>query len=318
MHSDELDITEQLVRRLVDRQFPDYVELPIVPLGASGSTNRQYRLGEHLLVRMPRQPGGGKSIAKELRWTKEIGSQLSLSYPDIVTVGEPDDSYSERWSIVRWQTGHHPDVIEPRRTVSAERQTLQQQLAEDLARLILDIRGATVSDEAKRDPLLANHYRGGTLADHDRWFQKNLEACQQIEGLDLDFALAAQTWSQAVEAEQQASPDDRLQWFHGDIVAENLLLDQGRLTGLLDFGGLSLGDPTVDLHGLWEVLDAEARQRCRELLAVSDLEWRRGQAWALAIAMMTFPYYWHTMPGRIADRMVMAKNLLADAAQNTW
>ena len=88
--------------------------------------------------------------------------------------------------------------------------------------------------------------------------------------------------------------------------------EQGRLTGLLDFGGLGLGDPTVDLHGCWEVLDAEGREIVRTRLAVDDDEWLRGRAWALAIAIMTFPYYWLTMRGRVHDRLVMARAVLAD------
>ena len=90
------------------------------------------------------------------------------------------------------------------------------------------------------------------------------------------------------------------------------MVQDGRLTTFLDFGGLGLGDPTVNLHGAWEVLDAEARTVFIDAVAAGEAEWLRGRAWALAIAVMTFPYYWNTMPGRIADRLVMARAGLAE------
>lgn len=104
-------------------------------------------------------------------------------------------------------------------------------------------------------------------------------------------------------------------WLHGDLVAENLLLHEGRLAAVLDFGGLSVGDPTVDLVVGWDVLDPAARVVFRSALGVDDVTWERGRAWALAIAVMTFPYYWRTMPDRCAARLAMARAVLTDAAQ---
>ena len=101
---------------------------------------------------------------------------------------------------------------------------------------------------------------------------------------------------------------------HGDLLAENLLVsDDGRLAGVLDFGGLAIGDPSVDLVAAWEVLDAEGRQVLREVINVSDAEWRKGMGWALFIALITFPYYWNTMPKRCADRLAMAQAVLSEA-----
>ena len=90
------------------------------------------------------------------------------------------------------------------------------------------------------------------------------------------------------------------------------MVDDGRLRAVLDFGCLSVGDPTIDLHGAWELLDPVGRRRFRARLGVDDAEWLRGRAWALSIAVMTFPYYWHTMPQRCASRLVMARAVLAD------
>ena len=101
-------------------------------------------------------------------------------------------------------------------------------------------------------------------------------------------------------------------WYHGDLAAENLLVAEGRLTALLDFGGLSVGDPAVDLVVAWEVLDPPAREVFRDLVGVDEATWLRGRAWALSLALM-IGYDWTTMPGRRASRVAIMRNVLADA-----
>ncbi len=104
-----------------------------------------------------------------------------------------------------------------------------------------------------------------------------------------------------------------VRWLHADLVAENLLVHDDRLAGVLDFGGLGVGDPTVDLAVAWDVLDAAARGVFRDLVEVDDATWLRGRGWALALGLMTFPYYWSTMPARCSQRLAMTKAVLADA-----
>jgi aminoglycoside phosphotransferase (APT) family kinase protein len=101
-------------------------------------------------------------------------------------------------------------------------------------------------------------------------------------------------------------------WLHGDLVAENLLVRDGRLAAVLDFGGLSVGNPAVDLVVAWELLDPLARRTFRRAVRVDDDEWRLGRAWALAMAAMTFPYYRHSMPTRCEQRLFMARQVIAD------
>lgn len=105
---------------------------------------------------------------------------------------------------------------------------------------------------------------------------------------------------------------------HADLVAENLLVYDDRLVAVLDFGGLAVGDPTVDLIAAWEVLGPAAREVFRACLDVDDMTWIRGRGWALAIAVMTFPYYWDSMPARCTARLAMAHQVLADAAGPAW
>lgn len=310
LHEDEIQIDITLVRKLVDSQFPQYTGLPLSRLGASGSTNVQFRLGDDLLARFPRQPGGGKGIEAEHRWTRAICDQVPFTVPEFLEVGQPAFGYGEAWAIVRWQDGEHPTAHHPGDPLTTGRATL----AADFAEVLTAFSQLDIPPWALADPQLRK-YRGRPLAEYDIHMRRNIAQCRSIDTLELDLDAALSVWEVSLELPGafEAGVD---RWYHGDLVCENLLLsDDGRLTGVLDFGGLGVGDPTVDLHGAWEFLDPPSRESLRRRLDLDDAQWLRGRAWALAIALMTFPYYWNSMPGRVESRLAMARSVLVDASQ---
>ena len=154
-------------------------------------------------------------------------------------------------------------------------------------------------------------YRGLPLSELDGDFREAAAACRSLEvGVDVDEAL--RVWDQAVDASLAAEPI--IGWYHGDLLLENLLLDDhGRLAAVLDFGGLAIGHATVDLAVAWEALDADSRGLFRTALDVDDATWTTSRGWALLIAMITFPYYGTTMPARCADRVAMVHAAIAGA-----
>jgi len=308
LHADEIPIDLPLVRALVDRALPACAALPLRPLGYSGSSNALFRLGEELLVRLPRQPGGSTTIDKEARWLPVIGPLLPVAVPSIVALGEPDLGYPERWSVVRWLRGDVPSAVTPETPVDPTRHWL----AHDLAGVITALCRIDVPADALRDPAL-RWYRGEPLATQDAQTRRGIEACRTIPGLALDLDAALSVWDQAITlpgVDRAATT----RWYHGDLLAENLLVRDGRLAAVLDFGGLSVGNPTVDLIAAWGVLDAPAREAFRRSLDLDDASWLRGRAWALSLAVLTFPYYWRTMPTRCASSLAMARAVLNDAA----
>ncbi len=303
LHDDEVKIDLPLVRALVDRAAPDLAGRWLRPLPASGSSNALFRLGEDLLVRLPRQPGGSETIAKEARWLPFLAPALPVTIPEVVRVGEPDLGYPERWSVVRWIDGSAPSL--PTAVGSAT-----TELARDLAEVVAALGELAVPRDALADPALRS-YRGEPLAALDASTRRYLADCRRLPSLDLDLDACLQVWEGAMTATGAGARDGgQVRWLHGDLLAENLLVRDGRLTAVLDFGGLAVGDPTVDLIVAWELLDPSGRDVFRSLLDVDEVTWLRGRAWALAIAVMTFPYYWKTMPERCTARLAMARAVL--------
>ena len=167
-----------------------------------------------------------------------------------------------------------------------------------------------MSAGALADPHLQS-YRGEPLATMDAATRENIERCRALDDFGFDLDAAEQIWGDAMKLPGAADrPSPR--WYHGDLAAENLLVRDGTLAAVLDFGSVSVGDPTVDLVVAWEVLDPPARERFRELADVDDATWLRGRAWALSISLMIW-YYWTTMPVRRARCMAVGRNILADA-----
>jgi aminoglycoside phosphotransferase (APT) family kinase protein len=301
LHDDEFKIDLKLVRALVDRAFPDFSRRPLQPFARSGSSNVLFRLGDDLQVRLPRQPGGSTAVDKERRWLPYVASALPVATPEVVAVGEPDLGYPERWSIVSWIEGEMPDVPPGPDVATTE-------LADDLAGVIRGLRDLAVPPEALADPTLRGD-RARPLSAIDTSTRQHIAACRTLPDLDLDLDACLRLWDEAV-----ALPDDGTvstpRWLHGDLLAENLLLNHGHLHAVLDFGGLAVGDPTVDLIVGWELLDRAGRDTFRAALDVNEVTWLHGRAWALAIALMTFPYYWHTMPDRCTARITMVHAVL--------
>jgi len=305
LHDDELAIDEALVRSLLTASCPAYSGLPLHRLDASGSSNALFRLGDHLLVRLPRQPGGTSAIESEQRWLPYVAASLPVPVPEVLAVGEPGFGYPERWSVVRWLEGEVPSG-------PARGEAPRSGLARDLAAVVIGLRELPVPDGAVTDPRL-RWYRGRPLAGMDGSTRTAIAECRAIDGLDLDLDACTDVWEATMRL-PGVGDDVAPRWHHADLVAENLLVRDDRLAGVLDFGGLAVGDPTVDLVVAWELLDPAARGTFRRLVGVDDATWLRGRGWALALGVLTFPYYWSTMPARCAQRLALTRAVLADAA----
>jgi aminoglycoside phosphotransferase (APT) family kinase protein len=261
MHADELPIGDELVRRLVDEQFPEWAGLPLERVEPSGTDNAIFRLGDDLAVRLARRDGPLSAEDKEHEWLPRLAPALSVQVPLPVARGRPGDGYPWHWSIVRWLDGETPLGA----TIAAD----------ELAQLLRELQALDPTGGPQ-----PGVRRGEPLSIRDEHVQQALE--------HLAVPGAAELWGQAVAAPEWTG--GRV-WLHADLDARNVLVRDGRLTGVIDWGCSGIGDPAVDVMAGWKLLDAAGRDRFRSLLDVDDDTWLRAQGWAVSQALIALDYY---------------------------
>jgi aminoglycoside phosphotransferase (APT) family kinase protein len=255
-------ITAEQVRRLVADQFPRWADLPVQPVANGGWDNWTFHLGSQKLVRLPSAAEYAEAVDKEHRWLPALAPELPLPIPTPLAKGEPGAGYPYPWSIYQWLHG------EP---ASADRIADPGRFALDLAEFLAALRSVDTTDGPR--PGQHNWYRGGTLRTYDGEAQRAFTA---LDG-HVDTSLAREIWKSALDARW----DGVKRWFHGDVAQGNLLLNDGKLAAVIDFGTCGVGDPACDLAIAWTLLTADGRQAFRERLSVDDATWARGRGWAL-------------------------------------
>lgn len=292
MHEGQLPIDDDLVRHLVATQHPRWAGRAIREVASVGTVNAVFRLGDDLCVRLPLVTSGGASLERELAWLPWLAARLSVPVPEPVATGAPDERYPLPWAIYRWLPG----------TTLASAPPAGPALADDLAALVAAVRAL--------DP-------AGAPRAENRWALRHLDPSIRY-GIDrlgddgIDVARTTAAWDEALAASAYAGPPT---WVHGDLLAANLLVADGRLAGVLDWGGSGTGDPAADLYPAW-VLDRAGRQRFRSALGVDDASWARGRGWALRTPIQGLPYYRDSNPGFAAMSRAVLDQVLwgADGA----
>jgi aminoglycoside phosphotransferase (APT) family kinase protein len=267
LDDDEPDTTPRVVRRLLHRQVPEFAGLPLERLSNTGSDNALYRLGSRYIVRLPRRSDVARRLSVELSWLPRLAG-LPVAIPEVVHVDEPTEAYLYRWAIVRWLDGvdgwdarHHEHWFGP-------------DLGRDLAAVIRHLRRINVAHAPSREP----GERGGTLRaldDRVRWW---LERADSL----IDVRAVTRLWEECLDGAADAVEPALV---HGDLIPGNLLLANGRLTAVIDWGGLGAGDPAQDLDPAWSVLDAAGATAFREALDVDEQSWLRGRGFTIEHAV---------------------------------
>jgi aminoglycoside phosphotransferase (APT) family kinase protein len=260
-------ITAALAADLVAEQFPQWADLPVVPVALNGWDNTTFRLGGTMSVRLPSHDRYVPQVEKEQRWLPALAPLLPLPIPEPVALGRPSDIFPRPWSIYRWIEGH---------PALAGEVTDYGTFANDLARFL----SALYSVEASEGPAPGDHsfFRGGSLDPYDA------QSRESIAGLadELDADLATRAW----EAALASSWDRPAVWVHGDVAPSNLLVMKGRLTAVIDFGCAAVGDPACDLVMAWTFFSDESSASFRRGLALDEATWARARGWALWKALI--------------------------------
>jgi aminoglycoside phosphotransferase (APT) family kinase protein len=272
MHADEIATDTALVGRLVGDQFPQWADLPLAPVASSGTDNAIYRLGTDMCVRVPHRPSAAKLIEKECTWLPRL-APLPLAIPTILGLGEPVEDYPWPWSIISWIDGENATM---------DRIANPVQAANDLADFLIALQSIDQTGGPPSGP--QNHNRGVPLAQLD---QRTRAAIANLPNL-IDAGAASALWQSALDAPAWSKPPV---WVHGDLQSGNLLAKRGRLSAVIDFGLLGVGDPACDLTVAWMFLPGDVRPEFRSKLAVDDATWSRGKGWALYAAVIAWDYY---------------------------
>lgn len=289
LHRDEIPIDEALVRRLLGEQFGAWARLPLAQVTPPGTVNAMFRLGQDLCVRLPRLPRYEVGLRQELTWLPKIAPLVTLAVPTPVAVGRPSAHFPLTWAVYRWIDGTESD----RKQLGDQEQT-----AVRLAQFILQMRrldtgGAPRSTRDRPLPSRDSESRQAIAALPAGMDRQAISAAWEV-------ALAAPGWSGVPV------------WTHGDLLPPNLVLRDGRLAGVIDFGQMGAGDPAVDLIPAWTVLGKLGRQRFRAALDVDAGLWARSRGFALHQALLIIPYYLKTNPSFAAMARRTIDEILAD------
>jgi aminoglycoside phosphotransferase (APT) family kinase protein len=294
MHADEVDIDAALVGRLLAAQFPHWANLPIEAVRSAGTDNAIFRLGDDMAVRLPRIYWATEQVDKEQEWLPRLAPHLPLAIPVPLGKGMPAEGYPWHWSVYRWLAGENATI---------ERIADLRQTATDLALFIAALQ--RIDSTGGPRPGTGNSGRGVPLAMRDADTRAAIASCAGL----LDTGAVTAAWDAALQAPVW---DGLPVWIHGDLQSGNLLVERNRLSAVIDFGCLGVGDPACDLQVAWTLFSGKSREVFRRALAVNDASWARGRGWALSVALIALPYYLDTNPVIVAASWRAIDAVLAD------
>jgi aminoglycoside phosphotransferase (APT) family kinase protein len=298
MHANQLTVSVESVRTLVDEQFPEWRGLPIKAIASQGTVNALFRIGDKFLARFPLET---RDVESTRRWlqseaaaARELLGRTRFPTPEPVALGEPGAGYPLPWSVQTWLPGTVATDEDPGQSAA---------FAHDLAEFIHGVRTIDTRGRA-----FSGTGRGGDLRSHDAWMETCFERSEQL----LDVPRLRRTWG----IMRDLPRSDRDVMTHGDLIPGNVLVCGGRLAGVIDVGGMGPADPALDLVGAWHLLETGPRQVLRDDLNCGVLDWERGRAWAFEQSMGAVWYYVESNPAMSLMGQHTLQRILADTSSS--
>jgi aminoglycoside phosphotransferase (APT) family kinase protein len=259
----EIPIDINLVQQLLTEQFPNLCNLPIQEVDA-GWDNSMFRLGDNLAVRLPQRQLAAELIGHEQTWLPRLALQLPLPVPTPLYFGQPNLFYPWRWSIVPWLPGQSADLSEP-----------------DSTQVIPFIDFLKALHLPAPIDVPVNPYRGVPLSQRAAAVEARMARLKTQSELITPIKTS---WKRSLMA-----PIDRPStWIHGDLHARNILVEDGRISGIIDWGDMTSGDVATDLAAIWMLFDDPAARRfALEIYGgLSEATIHRSIGWAILFGVV--------------------------------
>lgn len=262
-----IEINKELVKNLIDEQFPQWSNLEIRPIAKSGHDNRTFHLGDNMTVRLPSGQDYVTQIEKEITWLPYLQKHIDIPISSPIDKGKPGCNYPFLWSINKYIEGE---------TLSKDNIDSLEGLAVDLNNFLVKLQ----TIDASNGPVAGKHnfYRGSSLSIYHSETINALDILKDI----LDTKQLLSIWNQAIDN----TTNDIKVWLHGDIAPSNLLVKDGKLNAVIDFGILGVGDPACDYAMAWTFFDNKSRPLFLQGLNQKIIARTRG--WALWKALITY------------------------------
>lgn len=258
------NITPELAQKLILEQFPEFGSLLITSVERQGHDNRTFRLGDEMLIRMPTDEQYALKVAKEQDLLPKLERHLSVDIPAPIKMGHPSTDYPYHFSIYKWLDGRSINLIN-------KEEIDFEVLAFDMAKFLKELQA--IKDVAGPMPGEHNFWRGDHISAYDK------DAREQIAKLAgiIDSTKAMDLWILALNTKWKKDPV----WIHGDFAIGNLLLKDSKLSAVIDFGGMGMGDPACDLVIAWTYLEGNSSEIFIREMNLDEDTWLRAEAWAL-------------------------------------
>jgi aminoglycoside phosphotransferase (APT) family kinase protein len=289
-------IDTALVKRLVAAQFPHWADLPVRSVEFGGWDNRTFHLGDEMTVRLPSAEGYVPQVDKEHRWLPMLAPHLPLPIPAPLAKGVPAEGFPFSWSVYRWIEGDNSGI---------GRIDDLTEFATALAGFLSALQQIDPTDGPP--PGLHSAFRGGPLETYDAETRRAIDVLHD----QVPNEAATAVWETALRATWQGPPV----WFHGDVAVGNLLVRDGRLAAVIDFGCSGVGDPACDVTIAWTLLWGASRAAFRTALAVDPATWARGRGWTLWKALITLAKHFGTDPDKAATAKHLVDTVLLEYEQ---
>jgi aminoglycoside phosphotransferase (APT) family kinase protein len=274
MHDHEVHVDEALVPRLLASQMPDLADHGLTIVEPWGTDNAIWRLGDDLVVRLPRIEWATRQIDREAKWLPRLAPHLPVAIPEPVAVGEPEHGYPYKWAVHRWIRGDGASL----------------EHVDDPIRFALDLADVVRSLQAiPTDGAPKAAHRARPLREYDESTRQAIAGAAHL----IDAEEATAVWEAALAATPHKGPPV---WVHADLEG-NCLVRDNRLCGLVDWGLMCAGDPAVDAQVVWSPLFTdESRKTFIDALEIDDDTLARSRGAGINQACAALPYYLHTYP----------------------